>query len=145
MSTDAIIDNLVYVMGTMLEKDQSCTDGIGVIMNMTDWKIANFSVKYWHKLMATLQCRRVPTHVSLLLIVNPPSWFGSIWTIMRPRLSEPLRSKVHRVSFYEMERFLMVDYARYMPDEIHYGRLNTRQIVTGFLAERKSIEKMQKA
>jgi hypothetical protein len=44
-----------------------------------------------------------------------------------------------------MERFLMVDYARYMPDEIHYGRLNTRQIVAGFLAERKSIEKMQKA
>jgi hypothetical protein len=35
-STERIIDNLVYVTNTMLEKEQACTDGIGVIMNMTD-------------------------------------------------------------------------------------------------------------
>lgn len=144
-SIDSIIDPLVYVMGTMFEKEQACTDGIGVIMNMTDWKMANFSVKYWHKLMATLQGRRVPTLVSQLLIVNPPSWFGSIWTNMRPMLGEPLRSNTHRISFHEMERFLMEGFERFMPDEIHNGNRRTRDIVKEYITYRKAVEKTLRA
>lgn len=144
-STDKIIDNLVYVMGTMLEKEQACVDGIGIIMNMTDWKMANFSVKYWHKLMMTLQGRRVASRVSMLLIVNPPSWFGSIWAIMRPMLSEPLRSSVVRIPFHEMDRYLANGYERFLPDEMHTGSMKTSQIVRDYIAERIRIEKMQKA
>jgi len=140
-STDTIIDNLVYVMGTMLEKEQACIDGIGVIANMTDWKMCNFSVKYWHKLMMTLQGRRVPARVSMLLIVNPPSWFGSIWAIMRPMLGEPLRSNVIRIPFNEMDRYLANGYERFLPDEMHTGSMKTSQIVKDFIVERKRVEK----
>lgn len=132
-------------MGTMLEKEQTCTDGIGVIMNMTDWNMSNFSVKYWHKLMTTLQGRRVPTRVSMLLVVNPPSWFGSIWAIMRPMLGEPFRSNVFRISFHEMDRHLMNGYERFLPDEMHTGHMKTSKIVRDFIAERKKVEKMQRA
>jgi hypothetical protein len=138
-SADKIIDNLVYVMGTMLEKEQACVDGIGVIMNMSDWKMTNFSVKYWHKLMMTLQGRRVPARVSLLLIVNLPSWFGSIWAIMRPMLGEPLRSSVVRIPFHEMDRYLSNDYERFLPDEMHTGNMNTSQIIKDYIAERNRI------
>ena len=128
-------------MSTMLEKEQACSDGIGVIMNMTDWKMSNFSVKYWHKLMTMLQGRRIPTRVSMLLIVNPPSWFGSIWAIMRPMVSEPFRSNVFRISFHEMERFLASGFERFLPDEMHMGCMKTNQIVREFIAERERIEK----
>lgn len=139
-----MIDNLVYAMGTMLEKEQACIDGIGVIANMTDWKMANFSVKYWHKLMMTLQGKRVPARVVMLLIVNPPSWFGSIWTIMRPMLSEPLRSNVLRIPFHEMDRYLANGFERFLPDEMHTGYNKTSLIVRDFIVERKRVEKMQK-
>lgn len=131
-------------MGTMLEKEQACIDGIGVIANMTDWKMANFSVKYWHKLMMTLQGKRVPARVVMLLIVNPPSWFGSIWTIMRPMLSEPLRSNVLRIPFHEMDRYLANGFERFLPDEMHTGYNKTSLIVRDFIVERKRVEKMQK-
>jgi hypothetical protein len=41
--TKDVIDNLAYCMGTMVEKERACIDGIGFIANMTDWKLENVS------------------------------------------------------------------------------------------------------
>jgi hypothetical protein len=40
----AIIDNLAYVMNSMLEKERPCSDGIGFLACMDDWKMRNFEV-----------------------------------------------------------------------------------------------------
>jgi hypothetical protein len=39
-----IIDNLAYVMNTMLENERPCTDGIGFLACMNDWTMRNFEV-----------------------------------------------------------------------------------------------------
>jgi uncharacterized protein YbgA (DUF1722 family) len=67
-----IIDNLVYVMNTMNEKEQNATRGIAFIANMDGWTMRNFSVEYCHKFMQVLQGTVVPTRVTHFLIVNPP-------------------------------------------------------------------------
>jgi hypothetical protein len=71
-------------------------------------KDVELSVKYSHKFMKMLHGRRIPTHVSMLLIVNPPSWFGSICTIMRRMLSKPFRSNVFESHFMKWILFLRI-------------------------------------
>lgn len=138
--TTTIIDNLVYVMNAMLDSEKACYDGIGLIANMSEWSKANFSVPYWHKFMMTLQGQRVPTRVELFLLVNPPSWFGSIWSVMKPMLSDSFRRKVHIVGLDDVQRFLAPGYERYVPDEFPFGQNNTEEIVRRFIEDRRLIE-----
>jgi hypothetical protein len=137
---DTIIDNLVYVMECMLDNEQTCTDGIGVIANMTDWQMTNFTVAYWLKLMLNLQGRCVPTRVGLFLIVNPPSWFGSIWRITKPMLSEDFRKHVHMIKVADMSEFLAPGFKHFLPDDMHGGKAPTDAVIKNFIAERKIIE-----
>ena len=82
-STKKIIDNLAYVMHTMLSRNShSDTYGIGFLANMDDWTMKNFDVDYCYQFMMTLQGYVIPVRVQLFLIVNPPSWFDVIWKIM---------------------------------------------------------------
>jgi hypothetical protein len=39
-----IIDNLAYVLNTILEKELPCSNGIGFLACMDDWKMRNFEV-----------------------------------------------------------------------------------------------------
>jgi hypothetical protein len=41
--TKDIIDNLVYVMSTMVERERPCVDGITFLANMKDWSMQNVS------------------------------------------------------------------------------------------------------
>jgi hypothetical protein len=43
-STRTIIDNLAYVMNTMVEKEHACSNGIGFLALMDDWGMSNFEV-----------------------------------------------------------------------------------------------------
>lgn len=84
-SVKTIIDNLCYVMNTMLDNDEFAQkEGIGFIACMDDWKMKNFDVKYCLQFMLALQGFMIPVKTQLFLIVNPPSWFGGIWKIMKP-------------------------------------------------------------
>jgi hypothetical protein len=140
MAVDSVIDNLVYVMESMFEKEQACNDGIGFLANMTDWTMSNFAVSYCHKFMMTLQGRRVPARVELFLIVNPPTWFGYIWSIMKPMLSESFRRKVHMISFESLQHYLAPGFTNYLPDECYGGTTTSDQIVRNFIEERKRTE-----
>jgi hypothetical protein len=64
-TTKTIIDNLAYVMNTMLEKEHPCSEGIGFIACMDDWTMANFEVNYCYKFMMTLQGFTVPVQVQV--------------------------------------------------------------------------------
>lgn len=135
-----MIDLVVYVMNCMLEKEHGSVHGLGLVANMAGWTMENFSVPYWHKLLITLQGHRVPTRISVFLIVDPPSWFDSILTIMHTMMSDDFREKIAVVSSEDLKTYLMDGYHRYLPDDMQGGRMDTNHIVKAFTAERKASE-----
>lgn len=138
-STEQIIDNLVYCMESMVEKQKSCEEGIAFLANMNDWGFSNFSVSYCHQFMMTLQ-GRVPVRVRMFLIVNPPSWFGQIWRIMKPMLCYDFRKKVHIIPETELHNFLAGDFKKDLPDDLECGGADTEGLVKDYVAYRKFIE-----
>jgi len=138
-STDQIIDNLVYCMESMVEKQKSCEEGIAFLANMNDWSFSNFSVSYCHQFMMTLQ-GRVPVRVRMFLIVNPPSWFGKIWSIMKSMLAADFRKKVHMIPETELHNFLAGDFKKDVPDDLECGGADTEGLAKDYVAYRKYIE-----
>mmetsp|Transcript_4544 Transcript_4544/g.11909 ORF Transcript_4544/g.11909 Transcript_4544/m.11909 type:complete len:278 (-) Transcript_4544:322-1155(-) len=139
-STQAIIDNLAYCMSTMVEKEKACTEGIGFVANMDNWHMSNFSISYCLQFMKMLQ-GRIPVRVRLFLIVNPPSWFDTIWSIMKPMLASDFRKKVHMIPEDKLGEFFAEGYEAYMPnDDIQAGKASMKDMVQDFVAYRKRIE-----
>lgn len=139
-SVKKIINNLVYVMNTLLEKEHAQKEGIGFIACMDDWKMKNFDVNYCYQFMMALQGAMVPVKVQLFLIVNPPSWFGVIWRIMKPMLAPSFRKKVKICQEHKISKYLQDDFEQYLPDDMQSGRVDTNTIVTDFIAYRRFVE-----
>jgi len=138
-SVKDIIDNLAYCMNTMVERESACTEGIGFLAYMNDWSMKNFDINYCYQFMMMLQ-GRIPVRVRLFLIVNPPSWFGKIWRIMGPMLSSDFRKKVHVIKEKDVMEYLADDAAKFLPDEMEKGVVNTDQLVQDFITYRKHVE-----
>jgi len=138
-TTEEIIDNLAYCMNTMCEQEKASTEGIGFLAYMNDWKMTNFSVDYCYQFMMMLQ-GRVPVRVRMFLIVNPPSWFGMIWKIMKPMLAPDFRRKVHVIKEDKIGEHLNAGFENYLPDETRLGKADTAAIVEDFIAYRKAVE-----
>lgn len=138
-STEDIIDNLAYCMNTMCEAEKDSSEGIGFMAYMNDWKFANFSVNYCLQFMMMLQ-GRVPVRVRLFLIVNPPGWFGKIWSIMKPMLAPDFRKKVHMIPEEDLKSFLAEGYETYLPDDTAHGKASTQELVEDFVTFRKHVE-----
>lgn len=138
-STEEIIDNLVYCMQTMCEQEKACSEGIGFIANMDDWHMENFGFSYCYNFMMVLQ-GRVPVRVRMFLIVNPPGWFGKIWSIMKPMLAPDFRKKVHVIPEAKVEKYLAPGFETYLPDECEHGKADTQAMVEDFVTYRKKIE-----
>jgi hypothetical protein len=140
MSASSVINNLIYVMDCMLEREESQRDGIGFVANMEGWTMSNFQVNYCYKFMMGLQAKKTPTRVQLFLIVNPPAWFGNIWSIMKSMLSEEFRKKVHIVSHDGLKKYLVPGYEKMLPDDMIFGKQDTDKIVKDFIVERRQLE-----
>lgn len=140
MSVSSVINNLIYVMDCMTEKETAQRDGIGFVANMNDWKMANFQTSYCYKFMMALQGKKTPVRVQLFLIVNPPSWFGNIWSIMKPMLSEEFRKKVRIVKFDQMKHYLHPTWKQFLPDDMDGGLNDTNQVIEEFVMERRQVE-----
>jgi CRAL/TRIO domain len=76
-----MLDSIAYTLGTMMENERPCTNGISVMFNMDGFGMSNFATDYWFNLMSMLQGKIVPLRVNNLFIVNPPTWFGNIWNL----------------------------------------------------------------
>jgi len=138
--TKSIIDNLGYCMMSMQKgNEKNSSEGIGFVANMNDWEFKNFSVDYCLQFMKMLQ-GRIPVRVRMFLIVNPPGWFGKIWSIMKPMLSKDFRKKVHVIPESKLSKYLSEGFEDFLPDELANGRALTDNIVRDFVAYRKSIE-----
>ena len=138
-TTEEIIDNLAYCMQTMCEKEKAASDGIGFLAYMNDWHMSNFSIDYCFQFMMMLQ-GRVPVRVRMFLIVNPPSWFGAIWKIMRPMLAPDFRKKVHVIPESKIAEHLEHGFETYLPDETELGKADTDALVEDFVTYRKAVE-----
>lgn len=141
--TQVIIDNLAYVLQTMSQSEDACVGGIGFLACMDDWNMKNFSQSYCLEFMKMLQ-GSVPSRVELFLIVNPPSWFDTIWKIMKPMLSSEFRKKVHVIGEKKLDRYLQKGYESFLPDEVANGQAPTDEIVEGWVKHRCKVEKRKK-
>jgi len=142
-STSVIIDNLAYCMSVMIEKEKSCTEGIGFVANMDGWTFTNFSVSYCLNFMKMLQ-GRIPVRVRLFLIVNPPSWFGQIWDIMKSMLAKDFQKKVHMIPASDLSKYLSDGYEHHLPNELEGGMASATKIVQDFISFRKDAESAAK-
>lgn len=136
-----IIDNQCYVMNTLNEIEYNATNGIGFIANMDNWKFDNFEVKYCFCFMMALQGRAVPTKVTHFLIVNPPAWFGKIWSIMKTMLAPSFQKKVKMIPESDLPMYLKPGFEQHLPDDMATGRAPTETIVREFIAHRKIVER----
>jgi len=134
-----IIDNLVYVMGVMNEKENNAANGIAFLANMNDWTMEHFSMDYCYNFMMMLQ-GKVPTRVTHFLIVNPPAWFGKVWAIMRGMLIPSFRRRVKMIREDKLAKYLKEGYQAFLPSEMASGCARTREIVRDFVDERRYIE-----
>jgi hypothetical protein len=80
--------------------------------------MVNFDVNFCYQFMMALQAAVVPASVELFLIVNPPSWFGAIWKIMRPMLAPSFRKKVKVIKEAMLPKYLMEGYENFLPDDL---------------------------
>lgn len=136
-----VIDNLVYVMASMREQNhKNAKNGIAFLANMDGWSMDNFSIEYCYAFMQALQGKIVPAKVSHFFIVNPPSWFGNIWAIMRGMLAPSFRKKVKMIKEDKLSKYLKIGYQNFLPKEMSSGWAITKELVQDFIDERKHIE-----
>lgn len=136
-------DLLIYVMNSMHDKERDCIKGIGLIADLTDFTMSQFSIPYMIKFFMLVQGRVFPVKVESVLFTNAPKWFDKIWGILKQMMStEFLHTNVHRVSFHDMVmHHLEPGWERYMTDDVFLGNRNADQIVAEFIEQRKVIER----
>jgi CRAL/TRIO domain len=83
---------------------------------------------------------RVPVRVMQLLLVNPPSWFNSVWKTMQTMICQEFEYKVHVVTESDLADYLAPGYENNLPDEFETGRLATDVLVNDFVAYRLHAE-----
>ena len=90
--------------------------------------------------MQALQGHTTPVRVTHFLIVNPPAWFGKIWTIMKTMLSSEFQKKVHMIPECQLADFLAPGFEELLPDDMVTGRASTDDMVQDWITYRKFIE-----
>ena len=140
-TTSAIIANLIYVMDTIYECTRDDNRSTGVIANMNDWTMEdNFNMDYCWAFMHGLQGRLAPAKVDLFLIVNPPKWFGKVWSVMKPMLNPGFRRKVHMIAESELGRFLEPGFEQHLPNEFQGGQVSLDDLARDFVLYRRYVE-----
>lgn len=139
-----IIDNLCYVMNNMLENNEFAQkQGIGFIACMDGWTMKNFDVNYCYQFMMALQGLMVPVKIKLFLIVNPPSWFGAVWKIMKPMLALSFRKRVKICPEEKISKYLAEGFEYFLPDDMRSGKAKTDAMVVDYLGYRQYAEQGQ--
>lgn len=141
MPIPAFSELLVYVMNCLHEQEENCVNGVGLIADLTDFTMTNFSIPYMTKFLMLVQGRLFPVKVESLLFVNAPKWFGTIWGALKQMMSTDfLKTNVHRVSLNEMVKHLEPGWEPHMTDDVFLGTRKANEIVAEFIQERKEVE-----
>lgn len=136
--TSLVIDNLIFVLDKMVQRENS--KGIAFIANMEGWTMANFCIEYCRKFMYFLQGRAFPANVELFLILNPPSWFGRVWAVMKTMMTPSFRQKVHMIDEDDLLYQMDIDFEEYLPNEVRGGDVDTGSLVRDFVLYHQTLE-----
>lgn len=133
--SEMIVQSLCYVLNDMSNTKKKCRRGVAVIANMKGFTRENYSVGAWSHLMQALQGNLVPTKVELLLIVDPPSWFRSVWNkVIKPKMmSNSFAKKVHIVSQDRLSDFFSRGYEQFLPEDMSSGWQSTIELVDDYV------------
>jgi len=134
-----LMRSLVYLLERMTEREKTATEGLAFMANMADWGWSNFSVRYAKNFFDTMQ-GRFPCRVRLFLIVDPPSWFGAIWRLIRPMMSADFAAKVFLPKREELHNF--IDGAQNIPKELG-GTLDLPECLNAFIKYRQYVEQLK--
>lgn len=74
-------------------------------------------------------------------IVNPPSWFGKIWKIMRAMLVPSFRRKVKVIKEAMLSEYLMSGYEEFLPNDFMSGKVDTKALAQDFVTYRQYVER----
>ncbi|CAJ1967636.1 unnamed protein product [Cylindrotheca closterium] len=140
-----VLESLCYVMNDFSQTEQQCRDGVAIVSNLEGFTHEHFDELEWRQFMLALQGTLVPTKVTSILMVNPPSWFKQdIWKKMRSSLPFHLRRNVHIISSNDkLGDYLMEDYQAYLPHEVAQGYRSVSEIIEDYI-DLKSYEDRQK-
>jgi CRAL/TRIO domain len=148
--TSDIIDNLAYVMRYCTELkapkwDDQCqnggtSQGLTFVANMNDWTMSHFSTDYCWKFMQCLQGRTFPARVKTFLIVNPPSWFDSVWRVMKPMLAPAFAARVHMICEDDLWQFFAPGYEKYLPTDFVTGEAQIEDLTENFVRYMELVE-----
>jgi membrane protease subunit (stomatin/prohibitin family) len=141
-TVQAFAEHLVYVMNCMHERESSYVNGIGLIADLSDFTVSNFSIPFMSKFLMLVQGRQVPVKVESVMFLNPPRWFGAVWGVLKTMMSSDfLKTKVHLISFHELfTRHLNPGAPEFLTNDIYLGQRPANDIVAEFIDERKHIE-----
>lgn len=128
-----IVETICYALNDMSNTKEKCLNGIAVVANMNEYEENNFDNDYWLQVIQILDGNLVPTRVSMLLLVNPPSWFQSkVWKqVTKPMLTESFVKRVHLVQSEKLGAYLMEGYEEFLPDDL--GWKKTEEVVEDFV------------
>jgi hypothetical protein len=140
--TPAFEELLVYVINCLHEQEDNCVHGIGLIADLTDFTMSNFSVPVMTKFLMLVQGRTFPCKVESVLFVNAPKWFGTVWGVLKQMMSTDfLKTNVHRISVEEMVmNHLEPGWESFMTDDMFVGKRRAKDIVGEFIEQRREIE-----
>jgi hypothetical protein len=139
-----VLENLCYVMNDFSQTEQQCRDGVAIVVNLKGFKIEHFDELEWKQFVAALQGALVPTRVTSVLFVNPPSGFQKdVWKKLKSGMPYQVRRNVHIITSDKLGDYLMEDYRAYLPTDLSYGYRNTEEIIEDYI-DLKSFEEKQK-
>jgi len=139
-----VLENLCYVMNDFSQTEQQCRDGVALVVNLKGFKIDHFDELEWKQFITALQGALVPTKVTSVLFVNPPSWFQKdVWKKLKSSMPYRVRRTVHVIASDKLGDYLMEDYRAYLPSDLSHGYRDTEEIIEDYI-DLKSFEERQK-
>ena len=141
--TSAILANVLYVMDSMDRVESNGSrQKMGLIANVTDFTMDNFSNDFCKQFVDALQGKKGPVHVDLVLLVNPSAAFEKkAWPVMKTLLSSSFKNKVHMIQSDQFNDFLVPGFDMLLPNEFaNVGQLNVEELVEDFTRYREYLE-----
>jgi len=143
-SMTKVLESLCYVMNDFSQTEQQCRDGIALITHLDRFKKKYFDEHEWHQFITALQGALVPTRVTMVLLVNPPSWFQKdVWRKLKGSVPSHFRRNVHVITSDKLGEYLREDYQTYLPSELSHGYRNADEIIEDYI-DLKAFEDRQK-
>ena len=133
--------SLVYAMDAVYERHRDMSRTMGLLVNMKGWTKDSFKLEVFQEMMGVLQGRKAPFRIDLLIMVNRPKWFDSIWTtVVEPQLKPEFRKKVQMIHEDSLNRLFKPGFEAYLPDDLKAGTASTDDLVNDFIAFRMFLE-----